>query len=52
MIKDYDVIYANENGDTKECLVTATDVRHAINTALEFHPDAQRILRVTPKGMF
>ena len=52
MCKDYDVVYTTKDDEKRECLVTATDVRHAINTALEFHPDAARILRVTPKGMF
>ena len=52
MCKDYDVKYTNKQGELVDCVVTANDVRHAINTALELHPDAERIMRVVRQPMF
>jgi len=49
---DYNVQYVNENGDKQSSVVTAKDVRTAINNALELLPDAKRIIRCAPKPMF
>ena len=49
---DYEVKYVDDRGDFQETVVTSTAVRKAISTALEFCPDAKRIIRCYPKGMF
>ena len=51
-MKDYDVVYIDKRGDKQDYVVTSTDVRTAINNALELCPDARRIVRCTPKPMF
>ena len=49
---DYDVVYVDKEGDKQEFVVTAPDVRAAINNTLELCPDARRIIRCAPKPMF
>ena len=49
---DYDVVYVDKEGDKQEFVVTAPDVRVAINNTLELCPDARRIIRCAPKPMF
>ena len=49
---DYEVKYVDDRGDFQETVVTSSDVRTAINNALELCPDAKRIIRCSPKGMF
>ena len=49
---EYDVVYVDKAGDKQEFVVTAPDVRVAINNTLELCPDARRIIRCAPKSMF
>ena len=48
----FEVKYIDDAGDKQDYEVTATDVRTAINNALELCPDARRIVRCYPKPMF
>ena len=49
---DYNVVYVDKEGDKQDFVVTASDVRTAINNTLELCPDARRIIRCAPKPMF
>ena len=51
-MKDYEVVYVDDNGDKQDYVITAADVRVAINNTLELCPDARRIIRCSPKPMF
>ena len=51
-MKDYDVLYVDDAGDKQDYVVTAPDVRVAINNTFELCPDARRIIRCSPKPMF
>jgi len=49
---DYDVLYIDDRGDKQDYVITSTDVRKAMNDLFYLCPDAKRIIRCTPKGMF
>ena len=49
---DYEVLYVDKEGDKQDFVVTATDVRTAMNNLFELCPDAKRIIRCAPKEMF
>ena len=49
---DYEVLYVDKEGDKQDFVVTSTDVRAAMNNLFELCPDAKRIIRCAPKGMF
>ena len=51
-MKTYEVKCVDEDGCYHDYIVTAPDVRVAINNTLELCPDAKRILRCYPKPMF
>ena len=51
-MKDYDVKYVDKQGNTHEFVVTSTDVRTAINNALELRPEINRVVRCSPSPMF
>ena len=51
-MKDYDVVYIDDSGDKQDYVITAPDVRVAINNTLELCPDAKRIIRCSPQPMF
>ena len=51
-MKDYDVIYKDEDGCKHEVVVTAPDVRVAINNTFELHTDCKQIIRAVQTPMF
>jgi len=51
-VKDYEVKYKDEDGCAHEAIVTAQDVRTAINNAFELHKDCVQVIRAYPKPMF
>ncbi len=52
MIRDYDVVYIDKEGDKQDFVVTATDTRVAISNTIELCPDCRRVIRCSPKPMF
>ena len=52
MIRDYDVVYIDKEGDKQDFVVTATDSTTAINNTIELCPDCRRVIRCAPKPMF
>ena len=49
---DYETLYIDKEGDKQDYVVTAPDVRTAINNLFELCPDARRVVRCAPKPMF
>ena len=49
---DYEILYIDDRGDKQDYVVTAPDVRTAINNLFELCPDARRVIRCSPKPMF
>ena len=52
MIRDYDVLYIDKEGDKQDFVVTASDTNTAIANTLELCPDCRRVVRCYPKPMF
>ena len=51
-MKEYLIEYQTKQGDKKKQYVTASDVRTAINNALELYTDIGRVTSARPKPMF
>jgi len=49
---DYELKYKDKSGKEHDVIVTAPDVRTAINNAFELHTDCNQVIRATPAPMF
>ena len=52
MIRDYDVIYVDKEGDKQDFVVTAIDTNTAIANTIELCPDCRRVISCAPSPMF
>ena len=52
LMKDYDVVYIDKEGDKQDFVVTAINTSTAIANTLELCPDCRRVIRCAPKPMF
>lgn len=51
-MKEYEALYIDDAGDQQEFSLISSDTRTAIQTVLELCPDARRIVRCAPAGMW
>ena len=49
---EYEVIYVDKEGDKQDFVVTADSTAKAIEMAIYFCPDCQRVIKCRPKPMF
>ena len=51
-MKDFDVVYVDQEGNKQSFVVTSIDTNTAIASALDLRSDCRRVIRCAPKPMF
>ena len=50
-MKDFDVVYVDQDGNKKSFVVTSIDTNTAIASALDLRSDCRRVVRCSPKSI-